>query len=107
VNVASVLSGNNDVFLIGLISSGNENGATWTNMLRLPKQGSPILGGRSFVFISDQDKGLKVVLKDLFQMNLDFNCAKHVESNVTQHFGKQVWGLCYGNGQDVFCEECC
>ena len=88
--VASVLSGNNDVFPIGLmISSGNEDGATWTKMLRLLKQASPILSGRSFVFISDRDKGLKAALDDVFPRNLEFSCAKHIESNVTQRFGKQ------------------
>ena len=41
---ASVLSGNNDVFPIGvLISSGNEDSATWTKMLTLLKKASPML----------------------------------------------------------------
>ncbi|KAI2509390.1 protein FAR1-RELATED SEQUENCE [Fragilaria crotonensis] len=77
--VTSVLSGNNDVFPIGLmISSGNEDGATWTKMLRLLKQVSPILSGHSFVVISDRDKGLKVALNDVFLRNLEFSCAKHI-----------------------------
>jgi hypothetical protein len=42
--VASVLSGNNDVFPFGvLISYGNEDRATWTKMLTLLKDASPIL----------------------------------------------------------------
>jgi hypothetical protein len=104
--VASVLSGNNDVFPIGvLISSGNEDSATWTKMLTLLKEFSPILiaeqgldehqgedaafCGRSFVFVSDWDKGLKPALKEVFPRNLEFICAKHIESSVMQRFGKQ------------------
>ena len=103
--IASVLSGNNDVFPIGLmISSGNEDRATWTKMLSLLKEAFPILveqGGSHgmeeapllcelpFVFVSDRDKGLKPALKEVFPTNLEFSCAKHIESNVTQRFGKQ------------------
>ncbi len=79
--VASVISGNNNVFPIGLMisSGGNKDGATWTKMLtRLLKQASPILSGCSFVFVSDQDKGLKVALKDVFPRNLELSCAKHI-----------------------------
>ena len=48
--------------------------------------------GRSFVFVSDRDKGLKPALKEVFPRNLEFSCAKHIESNVTQRFGKQCVG---------------
>jgi hypothetical protein len=79
---ASVLSGNNDVFPIGvLISSGNEDRATWTKMLTLFKEASPILiaeqgldkhhgedaafCGHIFVFASDWAKDLKPALKEV------------------------------------------
>ena len=101
--IASVLSGNNDVFPIGvMISSGNEDRATWTKMLTLLKDAFPILVEHGFhgmeatplcecpfVFVSDRDKGLKPALKEVFPTNLEFSCAKHIESNVTQRFGKQ------------------
>ncbi len=104
LNVASVLSGNNDVLPIKVsISSRNEDRAKWTKMLTLLDNASPILiaeqgldehqgkdasfCGRSFV--SDRDKGLKPALKEMFPRNLDFSCAKHIESNVTQQIGKQ------------------
>ena len=45
--------------------------------------------GRSFVFVSDQDKGLKSALKKLFPRNLEFSCAEHIASNVTLRLGKQ------------------
>jgi hypothetical protein len=45
--------------------------------------------GRSFVFVSDRDKGLKPALKEVFPRNLEFSCAKHIKSNVIQRFGKQ------------------
>jgi hypothetical protein len=101
--IASVLSGNNDVFPIGvMMSSGNEDRATWTKMLLLLKEAFPILVEQGFhgmeapplcecpfVFVSDRDKGLKPALKEVFPTNLEFSCAKHIESNVTQRFGKQ------------------
>jgi hypothetical protein len=101
--IASVLSGNNDVFPIGvMMSSGNEDQATWTKMLLLLKEAFPILVEQGFhgmeapplcecpfVFVSDRDKGLKPALKEVFPTNLEFSCAKHIESNVTQRFGKQ------------------
>ena len=122
--VASVLSGNNDVFPIGvLICSGNEDRATWTKILTLLKEASPILiaeqglddhqgkdaafCGRSFVFVSDRDKGLMPALKEVFPRNLELSCAKHIASNVTQRFGKQCgWAVCNGNSQDVLSKEC-
>ncbi len=74
-------------------------------MLTLLKEASPILiaeqgldnhqgkdavfCGGSVVFASDRDKSLKPALKELFPRNLEFSCAKHIKSNITQRFGKQ------------------
>jgi hypothetical protein len=70
--IASVLSGNNDVFPLGVvISSRNEDQATWTKMLLLLlEQGfhgmvAPPLCECPFVFVSDLDKGLKPALKEV------------------------------------------
>ena len=100
--VASALSGNNDVFPIGiLIASGNEDQSTWAKMLSLLKEANPILAVQGFegddavhhksqfVFVSDRDKGLKLALEEIFPRNVEFSCAKHIESNVTQRFGKR------------------
>ncbi len=47
--MASALSGNNDVFPIGiLIASGNEDQATWAKMLSLLKEANPILAVQGF-----------------------------------------------------------
>jgi hypothetical protein len=79
--VASVLTGNNDVFPIGfMIAAGNEDGETWIQMLTYLKEACPIIcqqGGAHqamagdntqlretpFVFVSDCDKGLKEAVK--------------------------------------------
>jgi hypothetical protein len=45
--------------------------------------------GRSFVFVSDRDKCLKPALKEVFWRNLEFSCAEHIKSNITQRLGKQ------------------
>ena len=39
--------------------------------------------------MSDCDKGLKPALKDVFPNNHEMSCAKHIEANVTQRYGKQ------------------
>ena len=98
--IASVLSGNNDVFPIGLmISDGNEDGETWTKMLTLLKRACPIIheqGHRTgifehpFLFVSDRDKGLLLDLKEVFPRNFDISCAKHIQKNVCTQFGKPL-----------------
>ena len=91
--IASVLSGNNDIYPIGfMIAAGNENKETWIKMLRLLKQACPIISTPErgpFIFVSDRDKGLKPALKKVFPDNCEMSCAKHIEANVTQKFGKQ------------------
>ena len=101
--VVSVLTGCNDVFPIGfMISAGNENGDTWQKMLRLLKEACPIISNQGygdvetdgvvrppFLFISDRDKGLKPALKAVFPDKYEMSCAKHIEANVAQKFGKQ------------------
>jgi hypothetical protein len=72
-------------------------------MLSLLKQACPIICeqgfpcGRSnrkyadrtqFLFISDRDKGLKPALKEVFPDKYEMSCAKHIEANVTQRFGR-------------------
>jgi hypothetical protein len=42
-----------------------------------------------FLFISDRDKGLKPALKAVFPNKYEMSCAKHIEANVAQKFGKQ------------------
>ena len=103
--IASVLSGGDDIYPIGLmIPSGNEDRKTcWTKMLTLLKQACPIIceqgfpcgqfnrsyGDRTqFLFISDRDKGLKPALKEVFPDNYEMSCAKHIEANMTQRFGR-------------------
>jgi MULE transposase domain len=102
--IASVLSGGDDTSPIGLmISSGNEDRKTWTKMLTLLtqachiicKQGFPCgqfnrkyADRTQFLFISDRDKGLKPALKAVFPDNYEMSCAKHIEANVTQRFGR-------------------
>ena len=101
--VASVLTGCNDVFPIGfMISAGNEDGDTWQKMLGLLKEACPIISTQGdgdvdndgvvrppFMFISDRDKGLKPALKLVFPDKYEMSCAKHIEANVAQKFGKQ------------------
>ena len=101
--VASVLTGSNDIFPIGfMISAGNEDGASWRKMLRYLKKACPIIGEQvygnvdvdgvarpPFLFISDRDKGLKPALKAVFPDKFEMSCAKHIEGNVAQKFGKQ------------------
>ncbi|KAI2505523.1 MULE transposase domain [Fragilaria crotonensis] len=101
--VASVLTGSNDIFPIGfMISAGNEDGALWRKMLRYLKKACPIIGEQvygnvdvdgvarpPFLFISDRDKGLKPALKAVFPDKFEMSCAKHIEGNVAQKFGKQ------------------
>ncbi len=41
------------------------------------------------MFVSDRDKGLKLALEEIFPRNVEFSCEKHIESNVTQRFGKR------------------
>ena len=99
--IASVLTGNNDVFPIRfMISSGNENRATWTQMLNLLKEACPILDLRGndgqdipprehpFLFVSDRDKGLLPALREVFPRNLDISCARHIQQNVKTRYGK-------------------
>ena len=102
--IASVLSGGDDIYPIGLmISSGNEDRKTWTKMLTLLKQACPIICKQGFpcgqfkrnyadrtqfLFISDRDKGLKPALKEVFPDNYEMSCAKHIEANVTQRYGR-------------------
>ena len=101
--VASVLSGTNEVYPIGfMISSGNEDGETWTRMLKYLKEACPIISEQGFgnerddgeiqhpfLFVSDRDKGLKPALRSVFPRNKETSCAKHIEANVCQKFGQQ------------------
>ena len=102
--VASVLSGNNDAFPIGfMISSGNEDRENWRKMLTKLKEACPLIneqghgtltdadnvGKTMFLFVSDRDKGLKPALRDVFPHNREMSCAKHIEANVSQKYGKQ------------------
>ena len=91
--IASVLSGNNDIYPIGfMIAAGNENKETWIKMLCLLKRACPIISTPErgpFIFVSDRDKGLKPALNKVFPDNCEMSCAKHIEANVTQKFGKQ------------------
>ena len=102
--IASVLSGGDNIYPISLmIFSGNENCRTWTKMLCLLKQACPIIceqgfpcgrsnekyaGMTQFLFISNRDKGLKPALKEVFPDNYEMSCAKHIETNMTQRFGR-------------------
>ena len=106
--VASVLSGANEVYPIGfMISTGNEDGPTWTRMLGHLREACPILSEQGFesgavidgemdgehrhpfVFMSDCDKGLKLALREVFPRNLAVSCAKHIQANVKAQFGQQ------------------
>ena len=109
--VASVLSGANEVYPIGfMIATGNEDGATWRKMLMLLKEACPILSQQGFddnshavgsdyhhpfSFISDRDKGLKPALREVFPNNVETSCAKHIEANVCQRYGKQCSRFVY------------
>jgi hypothetical protein len=92
--IASVLSGNNDIYPIGfMIAAGNEDKETWIKMLRLLKQACPIISTPErgpFIFVSDRDKGLKPALKKVFPDNCEMSCAKHIEAKRTQKFGNSV-----------------
>jgi hypothetical protein len=109
--IATVLTANNEVYPLGfLISSGNEDLATWTKMLTLLKEACPLIASTDawhaeeresyfhsdhhseflrFVFISDRDKGLKAALKAIFPRNLETSCAKHIDANVAQKYGQK------------------
>ena len=111
--IASVLSGGDDVYPLGfMISSGNEDCRTWTKMLGLLKEACPIITEQGFsavhqksetedvdappqaertqfLFVSDRDKGLKPALREVFPDHVEMSCAKHIEANVMQKFGKK------------------
>ena len=107
--IASVLSGNDDIYPIGfMIATGNEDRMSWTKMLGLLKQACPLISEQGFhrnvnvedisvephqrspfIFVSNRDKGLKPALKEVFPDHCETSCAKHIEANVTQRFGKQ------------------
>jgi Ulp1 protease family, C-terminal catalytic domain/SWIM zinc finger/Transposase, Mutator family len=100
--IASVLSGASDVYPIGImIAAGNEDRQTWTKMLRLLKQACPIILEQGFgsieegisecpfLFVSDRDKGLKPALREVFPAQCEVSCAKHIEANVTQRYGRK------------------
>jgi hypothetical protein len=87
-----------------MIAAGNEDGATWRKMLMFLKEACPILSQQGFEdnnshvasdyrypfsFISDRDKGLKPALREVFPKNVETSCAKHIEGNVSQRYGKQ------------------
>ena len=42
------------------------------------------------VFVSNYDKGLQCAFEVSFPMHLATHCAKHIESNVSQKYGKQA-----------------
>ncbi|KAI2504091.1 MULE transposase domain [Fragilaria crotonensis] len=99
---SGVLSGTNEVYPIGfMISSGNEDGKTWTTMLKYLKA-CPIISEQGFgnerdngeiqhpfLFVSNRDKGLKLALRNVFPRNKETSCAKHIEAKVCQKFGQQ------------------
>ena len=41
-----------------------------------------------FIFISDRDKGLKEALKEVFPNVLEMSCARHIQANVCNRYGK-------------------
>ena len=101
--VATVLSATNELYPLGfMITSGNEDLSSWTEMLTALKEACPrvatdtddpgyygegVAPGLKFAFISDRDKGLKGAIQSVFPENLEINCAKHIEANVTQRRG--------------------
>ncbi len=109
--VASVLSGTNEVYPIGfMISSGNEDGETWTRMLKYLKEACPIISEQGFgnerddgeiqhpfLFVSDRDKGLKPALRSVFPRNKETSCAKHIEANVVPEVCSTMCSICDGN----------
>jgi hypothetical protein len=93
--VASVKSGNDDIYPIGfMIATGNEDKKNWTKMLRLLRQAFPIITDyqreHPFVFVSDRDKGLKPALRDVFPNNRETSCAFHIKENVRVKYGHLV-----------------
>jgi hypothetical protein len=103
--VASVLTENNNVFPIAfMIAAGDEKQKSWAQMLTYLKGACPIVSqqGRrqvmvdhddalvretSLAFVYGRDKGLKEAVKQVFPVNLEFRCAQHIQSNVTERFG--------------------
>ena len=96
--VASCLSGANEIYPISfLISKGNEDGVTWTKMLRLLYEVCPSLSvqeptlevcqysgeeygtqNHAFLFMSDRDKGLQPALAgSLSQQHCHELCHAH------------------------------
>ena len=93
--IASVLSGNNDIYPIGfMISHGNENLANWTKMLLHLREAFPIVSDvnrlHPFVFVSDRCKGLKQSLHEIFPNNVETSCAFHIKQNVEQRYGQAI-----------------
>ena len=93
--VASVLSGNDDVYPIGfMISIGNETKESWTKMLKLLKTACPIITNVEnqypFMFISDRGKGLVPAIKEVFPANREASCAFHISENVKKKYGTEV-----------------
>ena len=98
--VASVLSGNNDIFpIVFMISSGNEDRDNWRKMLTNLKEACPLIAEqgsesiadgdgvekRMFLFVSDRDKGLKPALRDVFfQQSRNELCEAHRGKRVSK-----------------------
>jgi hypothetical protein len=102
--IASVSSGNNDAFPIGfMISGGCDDRENWRKKLTKLKEACPLIdeqghgiltdadgvGRTMFLLVADRDKGLKPALRDVFLHNREMSCAKHIEANVSQKYGKR------------------
>jgi hypothetical protein len=46
------------------------------------------VGRTMLLFVSDRDKRLKPALRDVFPRNCKTSCAKHIEANISQIYGK-------------------
>jgi hypothetical protein len=57
-----------------------------------------------FVFVSDRDKGLKEVVKQVFPTNLEFSCAQPAHtSKCDAEVWKKRFQICNGSCQNILC----
>ncbi|KAH9131722.1 hypothetical protein LEN26_007644 [Aphanomyces euteiches] len=94
--VASMLTGNFDVLIVGMAisnASERENKADWTWFLQTLVEALPCLTTSStLVVVSDRDKGLIPAVCEVLPSAHHSFCSVHIKRNVTSRFGTGLGG---------------
>ena len=54
-----------------------------------------------FDFVSNRDKGIKPALREVFPEHCESSCAKHIEANITQRYGRKCGHYSTRNGNHL------